>query len=361
MYTRRTVGLVAALTLAASPALKGQSIDPAEVTATMTVGDVLVIHKTITLGADGANLVDLFFLADNTGSMGGIINNAKAGATQILGNVPAGADYNFGTGRYNGDPVEGVPPASAYTETSAMQAGAAAAQAGINSWGACVGGCGGDFPEANFFGLQQMSNTAGWRTGSQRLAVWFGDAPSHTATTTEAGAIAALNAEGVEVIAFNSTSAGLGIDQGGQATHIVSATGGTLTNSFSSLSAAQFIAAVNTAITTATSTLDLVFGSTFVGSGLALSFVCTDPLGCTGVTGSESRTFDLRIEALEVGDYDFSVFAAGVAAEELDHITVIGAGSVIPEPSTWVFLITGLVGLGIVARRRKEGVAYDAT
>ena len=58
-----------------------QSIDPDNVTRTMAVGETIVIDKTITLSAAGASLVDLFFLADNTGSMGGIINQAEAGAS----------------------------------------------------------------------------------------------------------------------------------------------------------------------------------------------------------------------------------------------------------------------------------------
>lgn len=347
--------IAAAVLILPTSAAMGQSIDPATFEATMSVGETITINKTITLGASGANLVDLFFLADNTGSMGGEILNMKNGASAILGNVPAGADYNFGVGRYFGDPVEGVPPATAYQENTPIGPSAAAAQAGINAW---VASGGADFPEANFFALKEMASTADWRLGSQRLAIWFGDAPSHTATTTQAEAIAALNAAGVTVIGFNSGSAGSGMDQGGQAAAVTAGTGGSLTHGFNSISTAAFVAAVNAEISTATSTLDLVFGTDFgalYGSGLSFSFVCTDPLGCTGVTGGESRTFDVHITADEVGTYDFSVFAEGVSAAELDMITVVDG--TVPEPATMALLATGLLGLGAIGYRRKEEAA----
>lgn len=363
------------------PALEasGQSITPPTYSATMTVGQTITINKTITLGADGANLVDLFFLADNTGSMRDIVDNAQAGASQILGAVPSGADYNFGVGSYLGDPsesgyrtVETCNPAlvyyladCAYTENAALSSSAADAQAGINEWFAYGGA---DWPEANLYALEYVAENAGWRTGSQRIVVWFGDASGHELTTTEAEAIAALQAAGVEVIAFNSLAANFGIDHLGidpydpydptiydnQASDIVAATGGSLTNNFSSLTASQFVTAVNNQIDLSTSTLDLIFGTSFFDDytgGLEFSFECTDSQGCTGVGGGESRTFDLHITATEVGEYDFSVFARGVSAEELDHIRV--TSNVVPEPATVALLGTGLLCLGFVGWKRK--------
>jgi hypothetical protein len=335
----------------ASPSLAvAQSITPATTVATMTVGQTITINKTITLGASGANLVDLFFLADNTGSMSGIVGNAQSGANQILGNVPAGASYNFGVGRYLGDPSEGISPATAYTQITPLGPSAANAQAGINTWFASGGG---DYPEGNFFALEQVATTAAWRPGSQRIVIWFGDAPAHTATTSQADAIAALQAADATVVAFNRIGANQGMDEGGQASAVATATGGSLQNNFGSLSSAQFVAAVNSAITAATSSLDLVFGSSLVGNGLTLAFTCTDALGCDDVAGGESRTFDLSITANTPGVYDFTVFAAGVSATEHDIITVLGPSSVVPEPSTWVLLATGLFGIGFFSRRRK--------
>jgi hypothetical protein len=343
------------LVLSLATAANAQStITPGNVTHTMNLGDTFIIDKTITIGEFGATFVDLFFLADNTGSMGPEVNRAKAGVSTILGNLPPGAAYNFGVGRYLGDPGEpGYNEVTAYTRILDLTSDPAAVQAAVDTWFASGGG---DLPEANFYALQQMSNTTSWRTGSQRLVVWFGDARSHTMTTTEAEAIAALQNAGVTVIAFNSSGPGTGIDQFGQASNIVAATGGSLTHNFRfGLTDEVFIEAVNSAITTATATLDLVFGSTFAGSGLTLQFFCTDPLGCTNVSGGESRDFQLHITANEVGVYDFEVFARGVDAREFDSITVVDATAVpVPEPVTLSLLAVGLMGIGYVSRRRRQ-------
>jgi hypothetical protein len=281
--------------------------------------------------------------------MSSIIGNAQSGSGDILGALPSGIDYNFGVGHYVGDPSEGVAPTTSFAVDDPLGPSSADAAAGIGTWTASGGG---DTPEGNFFALSQTASTTPWRVGSQRLVVWFGDAPSHTETTTQAEALAALNAAGATVIGFNSGAVGTDLDEGGQATAITGGTGGSLTNDFASLSPADFDAAVNSAISTATSTLNLAFGSDLGGSGLTLAFTCTDVLGCNGVGGGESRTFDLTITANTAGTYDFSTFASGVDAKELDHIVVTSTAT--PEPATLALMMTGLMGLGLVARKRKS-------
>jgi hypothetical protein len=350
MRTFASSRLTLAAALACSAfAAQAQSITPGTVSATLGIGESITIHKTITLGDVAATNVDVFFLADNTGSMGGTISKAQAGASAILGALPT--TYQYGVGRYLGDPVEGEP--SAYTQIQALTTNTAAVQTGINAWFASGGG---DTPEGNFFALKQVADTAGWRPEAQRLVVWFGDAPAHTETTTKAQAISALGAANVKVIAFNNGGAGTGIDgcygvDCNQASDIVAAVGGSVTNNFISISNADFITAVTNEITAASSFIDLIFGSSLLGSGLDLTFTCTDALGCTHVGGGESRTFDLTITGLVAGTYDFSVFAQGVAANELDHIVVTG----VPEPETYALMLAGLAAMGVVARRRRRG------
>jgi len=48
---------------------QAQSIVPASNSATLALGESVTFHSVVTLSASGATEVDIFFLADNTGSM----------------------------------------------------------------------------------------------------------------------------------------------------------------------------------------------------------------------------------------------------------------------------------------------------
>ena len=124
-------------------AVHAQSISPNNVSATIGVGESITIHKTITLGERAATNVDVFFLADNTGSMSSTINAAKAGANAIVGGLPS--TFQYGVGRYVGDPSEGVAPATAYQTIQTLTTNTTLIQNGINAWFASGGG---DTPKA---------------------------------------------------------------------------------------------------------------------------------------------------------------------------------------------------------------------
>lgn len=344
------------------------SITPAEVTKTIKVGETFTVNKTITLDPTGAGVVDIFFLADNTGSMGGVITNVKSVAGALLSDLSTTyASANFGVGRYLGDPREGVAPTTAYQLQQAMSSSTTSTQTAINAWFASGGG---DLPEANFFALHQVATSGaatpgnvqppkstgfntGWRTGAVKVILWFGDATSHTDTITEAQTIAALNANSAIVMGFNSSINNSGMDGtfGGddnQCDDVTNATGGTCFHQFASVPVSNVAQTIKNAISDATSTVDLVFGHTFVGDGLSIALTCTDSKGCNDVAGGESRTFDLSITGLKPGTYTFDVFANGVSAKEIDKITVVND---IPEPATLGLLGLGLLGLGLARRR----------
>jgi hypothetical protein len=200
--------------------------------------------------------VDVYFLADNTGSMGPAIASVRAGAAAILGALTGmGLDIQFGVGNYRDfDPGDPNPAFQNQQPITPVQAAVIAA---INNWSATFGG---DLPEADLYALHQVATGAtGWRPGALKFIVWFGDAPSHEpicaavwgggSSITRASVIADLAAvtapaqpNGIAVLAVSITS-GPGLDAAssggypgcpgnglpGQATAITSASGGSLT------------------------------------------------------------------------------------------------------------------------------------
>ena len=344
------------------------SITPSELERTIAVGESFTVTKTITLdpGELTASKVDVFFLADNTGSMGGIINTVKTNAAAILNAISggdprfAGIDVGFGVGRYLGDPSESSEtPMTAYKLMQSITADKTATQTAINAWFASGGG---DTPEANFFALQQVAtngaNTASgvgtgqdtqWRSGAGKVIVWFGDAVSHTTTIGQAETIAALNAASVTVAAINTQSANNGIDYSGQASAIAAATGGTLTNSVSGTTAT--VDAILDAVESATSSLTLTLD--FVGdhSGLDLSFTPTSYLNVVrSTTDPLTYTFELTMTGITAGVYDFQTVVPGLGLVEYDRITVVD--SAVPEPNTLLLVLAGITGLSYLSRRK---------
>ncbi len=351
-----TIVAAAVLTLTADKSAAA-TITPASTVKTIGIGESFTVNKSITLDATAASRADIFLLADNTGSMGGIIGGVRSSATSILSSLQSTiTDVAFGVGRYLGDPSEGVTPAGAYELQQPISTNSALSLAEINTWFAAGGG---DFPEANFFALHQVATSGaatagglstgqvtGWRPGAARVLIWFGDAPSHTATVTQAAAIAALTNNNIIVAALNTASAGGGIDSGGQASAIVAATSGVITNNNNPAGVA---AAILSAVGTVTSTINLTFMTSATFPGLGVSFACTDPLGCMAVPGGATRQFSVTFTGIAPGTYEFDIFANGVAATEHDIITVAD----VPEPATFG-LAGGALLAGYLMRRRRS-------
>ena len=350
----RSVVHAALLVAIATPAARAQSISLLSPDHTVNVGESIVVPGTLTLGSFGASKVDIFMLADNTGSMGSTIGSVWIGADAILGTLASRYDVTFGVGRYLGDPSEsrrqpvstdefGYRPLLTRTTETAL------AKSAIRMWFADGGG---DPPEGAFDALRQVAVDNVWRNDAQRLVVWFGDAPSHTETTTRAATIDALSAAGVRVVAFNGEGAGAGIDGRygeesadlpGQAEDIVATVGGTLLHHTTQLAGAAFSSAVIGQIGGATSIVDLDFGSDYAGDGVEIDLQCTDARGCSDVAGGETRNFDLILTGRRPGNYAFDVFARGLGVSAGQTITVlsVAATAPVPEPSVWALLATG--------------------
>jgi hypothetical protein len=161
--------------------------------------------------------------------MGGAIANVRNNATNIMNAVLADApNAQFCVAEYKDftDPF-------AYRLNQSVTGNTALVQVGINQW---IASGGGDTPEAQLNALSEMANPSnvlnnpGFRAGSTRIIVWFGDAPGHDpsgghtlASTTNALTTSGSNAPIIVIalsVGFNQLNAT------GQASAIANATGG---------------------------------------------------------------------------------------------------------------------------------------
>lgn len=230
-------------------------IDPPRNDLRLEECDRIVETITVTIPKSGAvTKADVYFLADTTGSMSSILAAVQAGAANILTALGAlGLDLAYGVGNYKDFPSDPF----AFSHQLSVTNVEASVQAAIAAWSASGGS---DVAEGQLFALDQLAQapggSIGWRTGSKRIIVWFGDAPGHDPVCaaisglgydiTEASATAKLVSEDISVIAISTVTgvpgaldadpvpfssdynAACGAPAGaaGQATRIAAATGG---------------------------------------------------------------------------------------------------------------------------------------
>ena len=355
---KTTMVAAAAATLTWSGAAFADSIDPTSFGATLGVGDSVTLRKTVTVEATGPTdaLVDIMFVFDTTGSMGGLIDGAKSAAGTILSTLSATyGDVSSGVGYY-ADPGYGIVSDLSTTASSTTSA--------INSLYACYGSCGGDGPELGNAGIDTAANDATWRPGSNRFIVAFGDAPfkdstdyAQTNPLSDATVTADLAAANVKLF-------GLDVGYGGFTTSLTEL-GGTAFPSGTGTDAiiSNILAAISTGFATySTVTVDDLGGG-LPEIDVSTSCVSADIGSCVGsdAVGSYDRSvdrtfeFDVTFTRTAAGDSSFETYAlvdGGIVAREADRFD--DDTSVVPLPATGLLLLGGIGGLGALRLRRKK-------
>jgi hypothetical protein len=329
------------------------TINPSVNDLHLTPGQVFTEDIHVTIPATPNPLFDVYFLADTTGSMINIINMVKAGAANILSTL-GGMFPNmaFGAGNYK-DFLSGDPfcfqPQQALSVTQALTATA------INNWSAQPPNSGGDLPEGQIFALDQIATNPviGWRPGSQRILVWFGDAPGHDpicaglpgvpVAITEAIATTHLNNTGIKVLAI-STNSGfdpLGLDgnpsQGpypcantgipGQGTRIANNTGGLFSTGVNSATINNTIISMVTAATNLFNNIKLV-----AAGGTAPFVTSITPAGGYGPVDNKGH------------DYVFKVVFTGPPCKDTDQVfngtlDVVADGKIVAQKKVTLTVI----------------------
>lgn len=293
------------------------TISPTENIFELNQGETKDETITVTIPANsGVTKADVYFLADTTGSMGSILNAVKAGAGTILTTLNGlGLDLAYGVGNYRDFPGDAFAFQHQVNPTNV----AASVSAGINAW-AAVGGD--DTPEGQLFALHKLAEPAGgaigWRTGSKRIVVWFGDAPGHDpvcvaisgepAAITEASVTAKLVAEQIAVLAISTSTPGLDADPklgafsytaacgapggaAGQGTRIANATGGAFVTGINPANIVQTIVNLVKAAVAGINNVKLV------AAGATAPFVTSiSPAGGYGpLAGDKPHTLTFRV------------------------------------------------------------------
>ena len=299
---------------------------------------------------------DIYFLADNTGSMGSIIEEVKTGAHNILNQLNAlGLDLAYGVGHYRDFPGM-KPPFQHQLNLTKNQADVTNA---ISNWSDSGGG---DAQEGQFFALDSLAQppggSIGWRVGAERIIVWMGDCPGHdpickeisglTYDITESSVTSKLKKEGITALAISTTTScynGLDGDPtlypynyestctingaAGQATRIASATNGVHKVGIDATTI------VNTIIKIVTSAVSHIGNVKLVAAGMSAPFVTSinPPNGYFHVSNDKTNNLLFTVEFTGVApcsDHDKTY--SGAIEVVVDGVVVTGKKVTVTVP-----------------------------
>ncbi|MFV0292144.1 MAG: vWA domain-containing protein, partial [Paracoccus sp. (in: a-proteobacteria)] len=291
------------------------SISPETFTADLAIGESVTIEKTVVIseGKPTSAPLDVMFLFDTTGSMGGEIGQAKSSAGDIITGLAALGSAKTGVAYYDdvlrsrggaaGTGACGTTECGSISNLSFTATDTTAAINGLSASG------GGDFAEEGNMGVLDVVDNASWRPDSNRFIIALGDAPFKNPPSDET-VETALTDKGVNLIGINygDTDFKDDIEDLGGTVFAGSSDGGAiLTDILNSISAAF-------------SEYNEVTLSHFGNAGpeIAVDVVCTgaDDGVCVGDTASgdydrskeRTFTFDVTFTRTAAGDKDFSIF-----------------------------------------------------
>jgi hypothetical protein len=186
-----------ALGLLMSPGARADSIAPTSFSADLGVGDSATVRKTVVISdAPTSALIDIVFLIDTSGSMGGAIAGAKTAASNILTGLAALGDVASGTGYYSEPGSDGAFRPLTTSLATGIQ--------NINDITLGLGGGGGDFPEEGYHGTRTAALNQAWRPASNRFIVALGDATFKDSDgSNEANTLTALNDNNITFIGID--------------------------------------------------------------------------------------------------------------------------------------------------------------
>ena len=307
--------LVLLIPVNALAVVTGDTVAPSNYSTSLKPGARATITKTVTIsaGTPTSAKVDVFFLADTTGSMGATLTSVQSGAAAILSGISGLGDVAFGVGEYRD-----VGDAFVYRLNQDITTDTAAVQTGINAW---VASGGGDWAEGQLYALYQVANTAAWRPGSTRIVIWFGDAPGNDPSVgvTEAQATAALLSNMIKVMALDVGY----LNYYDQAQRIAGATNGQY---YSGINVTQIVTDIQNAIISSFATYSTVsLGTSLVPTGLTVNISPPSYTGAYDRSIDRIFTFNVTFTAVSPGAYSFSIpvlVDGGTMATEQDNILV---------------------------------------
>lgn len=166
------------------------------------------INVTIEVTVDdvsSSTMEDFYLLSDATGSMAEEIREVQENFDMLVdARRNASGDVAFGVGFYRDE--EDIPP---FENLQSLTTNLGLVDTAIASLNAVDGG---DIPEANLFAISEVATnpSIGWRDGSRKILVYFGDAPGHEPTCpadsvplTRDVVVDQLNEIGIAVVATN--------------------------------------------------------------------------------------------------------------------------------------------------------------